>query len=294
LRRRSADKIPPRVFRDALQQTVMADDAPDGVRATPEQQVRIKDLVREQEAAVRAYMQQHRDELAALREKGVNIPGKPGQDVPGRERGGKKGQRAGGAASTDTDDPMSDMRDQKRNPTADAPSRGKDTNEPALQAARERARELMQNAPQFEEVYAKIWAELSEPQKAALDAELDRFRARQAEQREEAYVRQRVGERQAGREQVQAAPRAVAPGEGERRERMMRIWDRMTPEQQEQLLTRIEQRMAGERTPGDKPGNRPGDKPGPVRRGQPKPPPAMEDVNVPDDEQAMAGTSDQP
>ena len=163
---------------------------------------------------------------------------------------------------------------------------------PERAAVRERLRELERQAPQPEELYTKIWEELTEPQRAAVDAKLDAFRAERAKEREESMVRRRVRERRTdmppaemalGREMMQRGPAATdedAPAARDRRQRMerlMRVFSRLPAEEQERILSRLEERARQLETDRPVP-SRPEQQ---RRRPERRPPPSMDEVNIP-------------
>jgi len=294
-KRKLQDRIPPRAMRMAMG-PVMGDDAPDETRATPEQREKIQGYMREYQTLVREYVDGHRAELEELRSKippeamngpageifrRLDGPGNDGGDKrAGRPRPPKDGEPAQGAGKA-------------RKAAAEIPVE-----------AREKLRELAAEMPQFEQMYTKVWAELRPEQQTAVDERLQEFRDRQARQREDSYVEKRAkkGGETGGPEQMDTPgpkgrgparrPRAQSGDEGrsplvsgDRRERMARLFERMSPEQQEQLLGRIEQRMRDEGGGGMKPPP-PKNPPGKAghalaRPGERRPPPQRDGVPVP-------------
>ncbi len=264
-RRRFMDRIPPEVYRQALA-VLTADDAPADVRASAEQETRIKGMTADFEAEVRAYREAHKDEFAELRKQGGGPP--------------REGRRPGAG-----------------NPNEIPPLRADEMMSPEQKAERQRSegartklRELMEGAPKPEALYTRIWAELSEPQKKAVQAKLDEFKADQAKRREEQYVRQRTAKKgepgkEAGNKDGQTMSPPPPPGERpglarispERHDRLMRMFERLTPEEQDQLLERLEQRVRDAGGP-----DRPIDG---LRRARPKPAPDIDKIKVPDPEE---------
>lgn len=275
-KRYQATRLPPNVFKDAMA-TIMGDDAPADVRVTDAQREKFEGWFEEFQDAARAYQKEHKQEIQDLRRAGAsyNKPKRPGEAAPE------------GAAMTPDDE--------------------------GATAARERMRQIMEGSPKVEDIYTKVWSELTEPQRKAVDGRIAEFRERQAQEREENYVRQKAGKKAAGAEQARemerdrpGAPQGEpgrparppegapgrrpgnrpgdAPGAGanispERRERLMRLLSRLTPEQQDQVIARLEERL---REAGLDAGPGRGDRRNPEgRRGGPKPPPPMDDVNVP-------------
>lgn len=281
-KRGQAMRLPPQVFRDAMN-AVMGDDAPADVRVSAEQREKFEGWFDEFQDSVRAYQREHRAEIQELR----------------RKAGDQRGRRPGGA---------------DRGAPAQDPEMSADDKDAA--AARDQLRQIMEGAPKIEDIHTKVWAELNEKQKAAVDEKLAVFRERQAQDREENYVRQKASKKANGAEQAremerdraaedgQRPPRRPAadgaapgrrpggpggPGAGgpegqrgasnvspERRDRVMRLLNRLTPEQQDQVIARLEERLRDAGLDGPQGGRRPEG-----RRGGPKPPPPMDGVNVP-------------
>ncbi len=208
-RRAGSDRLPPRAFRDALD-TVLSPDAPADIRASDSQREAIEAMISDFEQQSRAYMQQHRDKLQALRAKAgeFNRPKKPGQPAA-------DGQSAGGDAI----------------------------------AAREELRAIMAGAPKIDDLQTKVWAELSPAQQKAVDAKLQVHREKSSLWRLVLFVSLRLGRKNPS---GGAAARPGALGAGgpaerstpERRERFMRLLARLSPEQQDELMRRIEARLA--------------------------------------------------
>ena len=60
-------------------------------------------------------------------------------------------------------------------------------------------RDLAAGMPQFEGVYTKVWAELNDAQRCAVDERLNGVRERQSEMRQNEYVEKlRLGETRTG------------------------------------------------------------------------------------------------
>lgn len=285
--RRMAERIPPRVMREALK-ALNEEDAPEEIRATPEQMESFARIQREFEEDLRAYAREHREELEELRDMLPN--GGPAAELLRRLDGGRGEARRPGR-NADRRGPGDEMGE----PMQDG-ERARSARE-IPEEARQRLRELSEEMPQYEQAYTRIWEQLRPAQREAVEARLEVFRERMAKQREDAYVRQRVGKD--GAAPKPGEDRARAPRDGardemreesmrgapesdrarpamQRRERLMRLFESMTPEQQEQLLERLEARMR-------EAGVSPGAARGRARpdRGQPKPAPDMDRVNVP-------------
>ncbi len=284
--RRQAERLPAEAFRKALS-VLTAADAAEAIRASDEQRAEFKTLVEEFESRVKEYRRANGKQIAELRKLG-------GEQVGAKDAKRPKGEQGNAG---DTMQSMSEA-DQK-----------------ARDEARAKLRELMEGAPKIEDVYTKVWAGLNESQRAAVDAEIATFREQQAKQREEQYVRQRVG-KQNEPKGADAKPGAATDtkkpaGDGdddmmkpsgvetakkeggasklaerplasrmspERRERLMRILSQMTPEEQDQLLERLESRIK-ERVGGK--GSAAAERAGKNVKPAPKP----EEVNVPSSEE---------
>jgi hypothetical protein len=286
------NRIPPRVFRDAME-TVLSPEAPDNLRVTDEQRSRYRAWMDDFQKSVAAYMKEHAGELAELR-KGA----------------GEFGRRPNGPKGPATDNPPMDENNKPRDPQD-------------VGAARERLQSILAGAPKIEDLYTKIWTELTPDQQKAVDGKLDEFRARQAKEREDRYVEQRMKKRgkpgQDGKKPAQGdqpgpgrpdglernpeGPRPEAAGprgdftdrapqiDPARRERLMRIFSRLTPEQQDQLLQRLEQRLRGLGN-GDAP--QPGRRRGPQGPAEPRPAPEPDDSMVPPKPPAPPAPQDRP
>jgi hypothetical protein len=356
-KRKMANRIPPRVMRQALG-AIMGEDAPEDIRATPEQREKIQAYGKEFEKQLKAYIEEHRKELEELRTK-----------IPEGAMNGPAGEifRRLDGTGPDAD---KRPRGQGGSPFGGDPAQGagkaRKAGEEIPVEVRDRLRELAAGMPPFDQVYTKIWAELRPEQQKAVDARLAEFRDRQAKERQDQYVQKRVGQKRGdaggdvpppprrraadgarlgpdgpggpsapggprgrggpggpdgprGPQGVGGPGRPGGPGgsegrggpggpEGrggpggpppfepgargrgprggepgnppsfaERRERFMRILSRMSPEQQEQLLTRLEARMQDQG-----PGNRgPRDRPQRPARGEPRPAPGADRMPTP-------------
>ena len=262
-----AERVPPEVFREALG-VLTAPDAPAAIRATSEQRDKIREFVEGFEQAARRFRREHADEIAELRR--------------------AAGEVAGNARRRNAE---------ARPAENEAPRMLTPEEQEARERARVKLRELMAAAPKMEDVYTKAWAALSDAQRNAVEAKLDEWREKRAKEREDAYVRRRMNQVA----QTPAAPQrpaAQARGEGEpmmtpaqgddvpaerqrvreaRRERLLRVFNRLSAEEQEQLLQRLEGRFAPRRnnaTPD---------------RATPKPPADPERVKVPSPEGEKPG-----
>ena len=259
-------RLPPRVFRDAME-VILAPDAPESLRASDEQRAKYQSWMDDFQKSVGAYMKEHAAELRELRKK-AGEPGRPGQ----------RGPDARNKPQPDETTPSE----------ADAKETG---------AARERLQSIMQGAPKIEDLYTKIWTELTPAQQKAVDEHLQHFRDQQAKEREDRYVKQKLGQKKGNAAQPskpgdtpqprpgatdrppQSAGPQGAPIDPQRRDRLMRLFARLTPEQQEQLLQRLERARANG---GDSPPPAPAPRrAGPPGAGEPKPAPEPDDSMMP-------------
>ena len=284
-------RLPPRIFRDALD-TIMSPNATENLRVTDEQRTRYQSWMDDFQKSVGAYMKDHRDELNELRRRGGE-PRRPGQNGARPPEGQNKPGNSDEMMKPDGTPPTS----------ADPKETG---------AARERFQSLMAGAPKIEELYTKIWTELKPDQQKAVDAKLDEFRAQQAKDREENYVRQKTkkknpdaakpevrsgeqpkpGQPQGEQRRRPFAPDNAAAPQGQpsdrafnidpqRRERLMRLFSQLSPEQQEQMLARLEK--AREQNGGELPNPKQlrRGKGGPQGTGEPRPAPQPDDSMMP-------------
>jgi hypothetical protein len=253
--RRFGDRIPPEVFRRAMG-VLLAEDAPAELRASEELRAKVKTQLEEFEESARRFRREHGKELEELRK----AAGEPAQGRRPRAQG--------------EPDAMKDM----------SPEQQK-----ARDEARLKLRELQGSAPKIEDVYTKMWTELSEPQRNAVQAKLNEWREEQSKRREDEYVRVRARQN-AAKPDAAARPEsskdepAMTPGAKEssdarpparpraasdanpRRDRLLRLFNQLTPEEQEQLLQRLEARFAerrGQNTDTGEKGRRPSSKPAP-------------------------------
>lgn len=242
-------EIPHRAFMEALKQAT-GPDAAEGVRLSESQREKILAIDAEHRAAMESFLKENR-------------VGGDGEAVRRaiRERAAKadKGKKPGEGAMTGEE----------------------------AAAMREKFEALREKAPKAGDARAKIWAELNEAQRSAVNARLEEFKARVQERMNEEYVQKRVKQRTGGGGEAGGKGRAErVPAEF--RERLMGLVERMSPEQREMLIERLRERLgekagssggASEEKPGGK-GQRKG-----LKRGGEADAPAkadpMKDVNVP-------------
>jgi hypothetical protein len=260
-------RLAPQALNEALE-GVLRQDAPADIKATPEQAEQLKAIRADFRKQMAEYQRSQREEIAKLRREYASSSGdKPAELMDEMQDESKKAPAAGGggrriAAGLENLD----------------------------EAGRERLRKIMDGAPKAEDVYVKAWAILTPSQRTHVEASIEQFKA-EAEKREaERYVEKRLKDRREGAGQADAKAKDGSQPAGERggvsperRERLMRILSRMTPEQQDQLLERLEARMregSGNEPPAsERRGNR-------RARGEAKPAPDMADVQTPSPEEA--------
>ncbi|HYE03177.1 MAG TPA: hypothetical protein VD963_08070 [Phycisphaerales bacterium] len=270
-------RVRAQVYLQALE-ALRAEGVPAELRLTPEQDEKIRAIHEDFRAEQRAHMDKHRDEVRRLRQE-AGGPGSGERPGPG---GPPEARRPGGRPGPG--EPM-DGPAGARGPDAESDKR--------RDAARARLREIEQAGPRPETVHTRVWEVLSAEQRQVVETRLEEVRARQNQMREEEYVRRRVGERREGAEgppgpgrgpgpredmapgQERPPRRLVRPGEGpaardpqERRERLLRLFEQLGPEEQEMVLNRLEQRLR------DRGAGGPG-------AGRDRPPPPMDGVKVP-------------
>lgn len=251
-KRRFADRLSPEVFRKALA-VLTADNAPADIGATDEQRVQFKRLVDGFEQQVREYRRKHASEFAELRKAAGELGEKP------------KGKNAkNNGAADEMSGPME-------------PNQAEQTQR---ESAKEKLRQLTEGAPKVESVYTQVWTSLSAPQQKAVDGKLNEFRAEQAKKREDAYVQQKTGKKVVDGSTSKNPMPAGEPGKvsPEMRERLMQFFAQLTPEEQEQLMSRLKERFK-DRLANNTPSNGTNAK----RQGKPAPNPESVNVPTPDD-----------
>jgi hypothetical protein len=135
-------------------------------------------------------------------------------------------------------------------------------------ASLDRLRTIFEAAPQAAAAQAKVWGVLTDAQKPIVQAALERYR-----QDEEA---RRMG---MNPEAAPSAPARITSIDDPRiPERARERLKNLTPEQQQEALRRLNERLGERGTPPA--GRGTGEGEGRPRRGQ-RPPPSMDDVDVP-------------
>lgn len=261
-------EIPHRAFMEALRQAI-GPEAPVDIRVSAEQQDKIRTLDREFAESMREFMKANPEAGDLLR-----------RDLRGRP-----------------------ARDGKKNPQApDAMKAQDEPSEAEMQALRERAEEMRSKAPQAGDVRTKIWTILSEKQQAAVQARLDTLKEELRARENEQYIKKRVAQKTgqpATKDEAApasaaastapdaptkakgkaknkvAAPAEAGPGaalEPVFRDRLLKFFEQLAPEQREEVLRRIEERFQNLRK---------GDGKGSKGAALPPPKPSMDEVNVP-------------
>lgn len=306
---RIAEAVPTAVFRRAVAE-LAGEQAPEGARLSDEQRQRLGAIEREHAQAVAAFRRQHAEEFRQLREAlgqqlADRIDPQPQRARRASQRDGAEGDRPGRGQ------PQRRPRPGDRGEPGEADSEpmqppqrpiSRDDLTDAQRAAIARLRELRAQAPGPEAVQTRVWAELTELQRAHVQTRIDEHRARMADQRQAAYVERMTARRDAAdarpdaaagdpppaRADVQAAARLsqelrqtleslpppmqarLAQLPPERLERLLDRLSRLTPEERAQALRRLQQAR-----------ERQGDRRGGDRRDRSSPPP-LERVKVPD------------
>ncbi|MCB9840178.1 MAG: hypothetical protein H6809_00830 [Phycisphaeraceae bacterium] len=262
-----------------------APETPDDLALTPQQRETFADIVREHGRAMREHMAAHRDELVDL---GQALGFSPDQ-IAGAERNAVDrldfAERRAGAAARGLRDPAAAEGDAgPRGPRPEQAIRQRLTENatPEQRAAAERLREIRDAGPSVLEAQTQAWNVLTEPQQAFVLERLEQGRRRAEAQRDEMYVEEMAGRLRAENAQRPgrplAAPGASQPAQpGSAAERLHRLIDRLSPEQQERLLQMLEARM-GDRLDGA-PQARPGQ--AGARRPVSPAPPTMDQIDVP-------------
>ncbi len=238
-------------------------DVDESVRLSATQQREIDTILREHQQAMRAFYREHREEFQELR--GAAPRARP-SDQPGVDAA--PARRRPGAPSDDAKPRTTDApeRDAPGGPaSATPPGGGKDAGDAEgmnAQTARQRLQELRAKGPSESSVIEKIWAVLEEPQRAHVEAGIEKYRAEMMRQREMRRLEEREDARGAQNELDRLPPRV--------RERL----ESMSPEERERALERLRQRRESGRDAGRGGDDR-------RRAPEPKPAPSMDGVDVP-------------
>lgn len=178
----------------AILRALSAEETDPTLRLTPEQTDRARELMRAFESERRAYILEHRAELAALRQAAGQRPSpqaatgrEPGSPTPQAEPEGERSpQKARNARPA--------PRPRVSAPEADAPM-PPEAPSPEREDARRKIRDLMQAGPSTADLQRRIYAELTEAQLAFIDAEILRRAEEQAQKRDRATLERRRADR---------------------------------------------------------------------------------------------------
>lgn len=221
---RLKQEVPHRLFVRSFE-VLRSESADPSVRLSSEQNAKLDRIEQDFRDAVKAYGQQHHDELIKIRD---SLPAGEarsrlnaflsGQPAAGSDNGKKpgKGHKAGEKqAGKEGNTTMPD--------TAGDQSAG---------AMKERLKELLSGAPKPEETHAKMWAVLTDAQKPVVQKELDRIRE-QVKQRRDGKTAK--GQPAAGDVDLASLPPKL-------RARL----EQMTPEQRAEAIQKYRERKAAE------------------------------------------------
>lgn len=225
--------IPHRVFLRAVG-SLRAETAAEEVRLSAEQAEKIRAVEEEYRASMQAFLETNRDEIRAIRAR-LGLRPELGRGEDAIRRGFEEMRRV--AAQPRAQRPAGEMMDDDGM---------------AIDAVRESMRVLAEKAPRQQDAHAKVWALLTEPQRAAATRELERARAEQRESEMGGMMGRPID--------VLNDPRVP--------EEMKQRISSMSPEDRERALARLRERLGASEPP-----RRAAD-PG-------KPPPTVDSVDVP-------------
>jgi Spy/CpxP family protein refolding chaperone len=222
-------RVPHRVFMGAIR-GLASPEAPVGLELSDDQKSQIRAIEREHRDARRAFMRDHADELRALR-----------GDRPPRGERGQRGERRGRDAGDG--DPLSDPRRRPRG------ERGEAGGEDA-----QALRDLMGRGPDPTDAHTRIYALLTEEQRAFVDDEIERHRSE---------IDERIGRRKA----EGLAERGLGRGglADVDPETIRRRLEQLPPEVRQRVLQRLERVIDRELESA----------------APPPPPPSIDEVDVP-------------
>lgn len=202
-----------RMYREALRKA-LGPDAPENVRMSDDQRSKVQAIVQGFEGQMRAYMDQHKEELKQLREAagmppgGRGGPGGPGGGEgggPGGKRGGKRGH--GDGEGQRPPPPQNGPDADHMTPPPPPPHANVDPE--VAKAAHDQMRTIMEGAPKPEGLVNQVWQVLSADQKKAVETTLEDLKKTRASERADEYV-----DRKARKKADGAAGAAGAPGDG--------------------------------------------------------------------------------
>lgn len=292
-----------------------APETPVELNLTPAQRESLAAIAREHAQATRQHFQAHREEIAGLAEtlgfepmeleraealftqrltgeprraataarNGAPSPDGQGQAArPRRARESDPSGEPGTAGGPDTTDAMAGTDvppPEPRRPEQIIRERVGENPTPAQRGALERLRKIRESGPSGLEAQTRVWNSLTPPQQQFVLARVEEGRARVQAERGEMYVQDLMQREGAGlpAEQREVMAAAIADP-GSTAERLHRLIDRLTPQQQERLLRYVETRLAqappdGGPAPARRQDSAPGRRPPPV--------PRMDEVDVP-------------
>ncbi|MGD9690594.1 MAG: hypothetical protein AB7K52_12990 [Phycisphaerales bacterium] len=219
-------EVRPQVFMEALM-SALGPDAPESIRASDQQREQLRALSGEFRKRVQAYMAEHRADFEKL-----------GTDARRNRRDKDAGKN---------EDRMNDAERESDRPSEETIAR---------------AKALRDGMPSASDLYTKVWEVLSAEQRAAVEARLEALHHEKAVQEGRDYVKRRIQKNQPvqgqapglskergkfapgrakGEQENDAAIRERLPAE--LRERLLRAFERLSPEERENLLNRLEQRF---------------------------------------------------
>lgn len=197
-----AGRLQPRIFERALG-VLRVDDAPADIKLSAEQDEKIRGIREDFHAQMKSYIEEHKAEIHDLRAslpprergrvdefmragQGPGGPGGPEGDRPQRGRGeqGKgddngNGKGQGGPRGGDKGKGRPDMPPPPRDEVMeeDAPM----VDEAQAESARTRLKELLDGAPKPADAHARVMAILSDAQRTAVNAEVERIQKEAAD-----------------------------------------------------------------------------------------------------------------
>ncbi len=218
-------EIPHQAFMEAITLAV-GPNAPADLRLSDDQRKQVTAASEQFTAAQREFMKNHKGEIDKLRTSSLKEK---------RTEGGKAAKKGDAESAMQPADATPEQRD----------------------AMMEEMRQLRDNAPKPGDVHKKIWAVLNPAQQAAVQVKLDEVKARIKSKVDEKMLekeKERVAKK-LGKDKKGAAPTppstgpastpatATSPlaGNSDRRERLLQMLDKLTPEQREKALARLEQ-----------------------------------------------------
>jgi len=175
-RDRMAPELPHRVFVQAFG-VIQGEKADQAMRTTSEQDAQLKAIGSQLRDAQRKYIEDNKQEIESIKAEGgpelrrridMMLGGRPG---PGEGPGPGRGKGNKGPKAPPANDAMSD-----------APAAGDENSRPN-EAIRNKAKALMEGAPNATEYHAKMWSVLTATQKPVVEKELARLREQMASKR---------------------------------------------------------------------------------------------------------------